>query len=43
MFKEAALRKCLYKQVFWKYAANLLENTHAEARFQWSCKATLLR
>ena len=23
-----------YKKVFWKYAANLQENTHAEAQFQ---------
>ena len=27
---EAALRKCSYKKVFWKYTANLRENTHAE-------------
>ena len=25
--------------VFWKYAANLQENSHAEVRFQKSCKA----
>ena len=30
-------------KVFWKYAANLQENTHAEVRFQKSCKATLLK
>ena len=30
-------------QMFWKHAANLQENTHAKVRFQWSCKATLLK
>ena len=32
-----------YKKVFWKYAANLQENTHAEVTFQWSCFEALLR
>ena len=32
-----------HKKVFWKYAANLQENTHAEVRFQWICFATLLK
>ena len=27
--------------MFRKYAANLQENTHAEVRFQQSCKTTL--
>ena len=31
---EAALQMCSYKKVFWKYAANLQENTHAKVRFQ---------
>ena len=31
---EAALQGCSYKKVFWKYAAHLLENTHAEVRSQ---------
>ena len=30
---EAALQSCSYKRLFWKYAANLLENTHAEVGF----------
>ena len=31
---EAALKRCFWEKVFWKYAANLQENTHAEVRFQ---------
>ena len=31
---EAALHRCSYKKVFWKYAANLQENSHAEVWFQ---------
>ena len=31
---EAALHKCSWEKVFWKYAANLQENTHTEVRFQ---------
>ena len=30
---EAALHGCYYKKVFWKYAANLQENTYAEVCF----------
>ena len=38
---EAVTQRCSYEKVFWKYAANLQENT--EVRFQQSCKATLLK
>ena len=31
---EAAVQRCSYENVFWKYAANLQENTHAEVQFQ---------
>ena len=31
------------KKIFWKYAVNLQENTHAEVWFQYSCFATLLK
>ena len=31
---EAAIQRCSYKKVFWKYTANLLESTHAEVWFQ---------
>ena len=31
---EAVLRRCSSEKVFWKYAANLQENTHAEEWFQ---------
>ena len=27
---EAAIQRCSYKKLFWKYAANLEESTHAE-------------
>ena len=40
---EAALQTCSREKVFWKYAENLQENTHAEVWFQWSCFATLLK
>ena len=30
LFAEAALQSCFQEKVFWKYAANLQENTHAE-------------
>ena len=30
---EAATQRCIYEKVFWKYATNLQENTHAEVRF----------
>ena len=29
----AAVQRCSYKKVFWRYAANLQEKTHAEV---WS-------
>ena len=29
-------RGVLKKKVFWKYAANLQENTHSEVRFQYT-------
>ena len=31
---EAAVQRCFKENVFWKYATNLQENTHAEVRFQ---------
>ena len=31
---KAAIHRCSYKKVFWKYAANLHENSHAEVQFQ---------
>ena len=31
---EAAIQRCSYKTVFWKYDAILQENTFAEVRFQ---------
>ena len=31
---ETAVQKCSQEKVFWKYAANLQENTHAEVRFE---------
>ena len=40
---EAAAQTCSSEMVFWKYAANLPEGTHAEVRFQqnirnkWEC------
>ena len=30
---EASLQRCFLEKVFWKYAANLQENTHAKVRF----------
>ena len=35
---EAAVQRCSWKKVLWKYAANLQESNHAEVRF-----ATLFR
>ena len=32
---EAALHRCSNKKVFWKYAENLQENTHAEVIFKY--------
>ena len=34
-FSEAALQMRFDQKVFWKYAANLQENAHAEEWFQW--------
>ena len=31
---KAAIQRCSYEKVFWKYAANLQDNTHAEIWFQ---------
>ena len=31
---EAVAQKCSWQKVFWKYAANLQENTHAKVWFQ---------
>ena len=31
---KAAVQRCSEEKVFWKYAANLQENTHAEVSFQ---------
>ena len=31
---EAAIQRRSYKKVFWKYAANLQENTHVKVWFQ---------
>ena len=33
-FIEAATQRCSKKKVFWKYAANLQESTHADVWFQ---------
>ena len=40
---KAALRRCSYKMVFRKFATSLQEDTHAEVRFQYSCKTTILK
>ena len=37
--KEVAIQRCSLEKVFWKYVANLQENTHVEVWFQKSCKA----
>ena len=31
---QAAIQRCSVEKVFWKHAASLQENTHAEVRFQ---------
>ena len=31
---EADTQRCSLEKVFWKYAANLQENTHAEVRYE---------
>ena len=36
-------RRCFCKKVFCKYAANLLENTHAEVPFQQRCISNTLK
>ena len=43
MFTEAALKRCSYKSVSWKHAANLEENNHAEVWFHKTCETTLLK
>ena len=42
-FTEATIQRCSYKKVFWKYAANLQKNTHAEVWLRWTCFASLLK
>ena len=32
-FTEAAVQRCSYEKVFWKYTANLQDNTHAKVWF----------
>ena len=32
-YPEAAVQRCSSEKVFWKYAANLQENTRAEVHF----------
>ena len=34
LYTEAAIQKCSYGKVFWKYAATLQKNTHTEVWFQ---------
>ena len=41
-FQKQPFQRCSYKTLFWKYAANLQENAHAEVWFQQSFNATLL-
>ena len=33
---EAAIQSCSKEKVFWKYTANLQQNTHAEIWFYWN-------
>ena len=40
---EAVLYRCSWEKVFWKYPANLQENTHATCEHSWILKATLLK
>ena len=40
---EAVLHWCFQKEVFWKHAARLQENTHVEVWFQQKCFVTLLK
>ena len=37
IISEAATQRCSSEKVFWKYAANLQDNTHAEV-WVFSCK-----
>ena len=34
LYTEAAIQRCFYKTLFWKFAANFQESTHAEVLFQ---------
>ena len=34
ILKPLAVQRCSEEKLFWKYAANLQENTHAEVWFQ---------
>ena len=34
IYSEVAIQRCSWEKVFWKYAANLQENTHTEIWFQ---------
>ena len=34
LYIDAALQRCSYEKVLWKYPKNLQENTHAKVRFQ---------
>ena len=43
IYREAAVQTCSLKKVFWKYAANLQENTHAEVQMQSSFIEITLR
>ena len=40
---EAVTQRCSLEKVFWKYAANLLENTLEEVWFQEGCFATFMK
>ena len=33
LYSEAVAQRCYVKKMFWKYAVNLQENTHAEIWF----------
>ena len=39
---EAALQRCSYKKVLWKYAAYLKKNTHAEVWFQLKFQSSFI-
>ena len=32
---EAAIKRCSYKKMFWKYVENLQENTHVEVKLHF--------